>query len=444
MMYNIYIVHHFIEGYMPSIAFLAGTKPQIHILGGGTFSRVRNHLSLAAEAFGETAICLTDLFRDVADKKQWEVYEHLTKMASPRTSNLVTNEDVSSFLDQLIANPLTKVIILNIAFCDYNGQIGSVKSGKYSQRLKTRSGDQIMSLSVADKLIKKVRQTRKDIFLVAFKTTCLETETAQYIAGLDLLKENSANIVFANDTGNHRNMIIVPEEAKYCITENRITALRALVDITMKRCNLTFTRSTVIDGPSINWNGNEIPESLRTVVNHCIQKGAYKAFRGNTAGHFAVKVNDSTFLTSKRSTNFNNLDTIGLVKIESTNKDEVIAYGAKPSVGGQSQRIIFAEHEDVDCIVHFHCPLKTEFRNTFPKRDQYPYECGSHECGQNTSDGLALMGTDGNYPIKAVYLDEHGPNIVFNHNINPENVITFIDHYFDLSQKTGGVVELCH
>ena len=60
MMYNIYIVHHFIEGYMPSIAFLAGTKPQIHILGGGTFSRVRNHLSLAAEAFGETAICLTD------------------------------------------------------------------------------------------------------------------------------------------------------------------------------------------------------------------------------------------------------------------------------------------------------------------------------------------------------------------------------------------------
>ena len=443
MMYNIYIVHHFIEGYMPSIAFLAGTKPQIHILGGGTFSRVRNHLSLATEAFGETAIHLTDLFREVADKKDWEVYEHLTKMASPRMSDLVTNEDVSAFLDQLIANPLTKVIVLNVAFCDYTGQVGQHESGKYAQRLLTSDGDQMMHLAVADKIIKKVRKERKDIFLVAFKTTCNFTETAQYIAGLNLLKANSANIVFANDTGNRRNMIIVPEEAKYCITENRQTALRGLVDITMKRCNLTYTRSTVIDGPSVDWNSNEIPESLRTVVNHCIQKGAYKKFRGNTAGHFAVKVNDTTFLTSKRSTNFNDLDTIGLVKIESSGKDEVIAYGAKPSVGGQSQRIIFAEHRDVDCIVHFHCPLKTEFKNTFPIREQYPYECGSHECGQNTSDGLKPVGFDGTYQINAVYLDEHGPNIVFNHNVDPQSVITFIDHYFDLSQKTGGVVELC-
>lgn len=429
---------------MSSIAFLAGTKPQIHILGGGTFSRVRNHLSIAAEAFGETAMQLADLFKDVADKKDWEIYEHLTKMASPRTSDLVTNEDVSAFLDQLIANPWTKVIVLNIAFCDYKGKIGDVASGKYAKRLQTKNGDTVMHLEVAEKIIKKIRKERKDIFLVAFKTTCLETETAQYIAGLNLLKENSANIVFANDTGNHRNMIIVPEEAKYCVTENRQTALRALVDITMKRCNLTYTRSTVIDGPSIEWNSDDIPTSLRTVVNHCIQRGAYKPFRGNTAGHFAVKVNDSTFLTSKRSTNFNDLERIGLVKIESSSKDEVIAYGAKPSVGGQSQRIIFAEHQDVDCIVHFHCPLKDEFKSSFPTRPQYPYECGSHECGQNTSDGLKTSGYGDGHQIKAVYLDEHGPNIVFHRDMDPQRVITFIDHYFNLSQKTGGPVELCH
>lgn len=69
----------------------------------------------------------------------------------------------------------------------------------------------------------------------------------------------------------------------------------------------------------------------------------------------------NTFFTSKRSTNFNDLSKIGLVEVHSTSKDEVIAIGSNPIVGGQSQRIIFAEHQDVDCIVHFHCPLKIDY-----------------------------------------------------------------------------------
>ena len=36
-------------------------------------------------------------------------------------------------------------------------------------------------------------------------------------------------------------------------------------------------------------------------------------------------------------------------------------------------------------------------------------------------------------------LDNHGPNIVFNHNIDPQEVIDFINQNFDLSDKTGGV-----
>ena len=41
-----------------------------------------------------------------------------------------------------------------------------------------------------------------------------------------------------------------------------------------------------------------------------------------------------------------------------------------------------------------------------------------------------------------VYLDEHGPNIVFNRNTNPEKIISFIDKTFDLKQKTGGLVSV--
>lgn len=418
----------------------------IHILGGGTFSHIRNHLSLATPAFGETARNIYTLCNDIMPNNH-VIFNHLTKMAD-HTSKIITNQDVSELVDNLIADPNTKTIFFNVALCDFGGEvetfdaIGNIvrESGKHAPRLQSRSGilPQIV-LKPNDKIIKRIRKERKDIFLVAFKTTCGATEDEQYITGLNLLKENSCNIVLANDTLTRKNMIIVPEEAKYCVTTDRQQVLKTLVDVVNHRQHLTFTRSTVLEGESIQWDSDIVPQSLRTVVDYCIEKGAYKPFRGNTAGHFAVKVDDETFLTSKRSTNFNDLKDIGLVKVISTGKDSVIAYGAKPSVGGMSQRIIFTEHTDVDCIVHFHCPPNPTMATvpgwTVP---QYPYECGSHECGQNTSNGLQEVWKG----IKAVYLDQHGPNIVFNRNIDPARVIRFIDQYFDLSQKTGGSVAI--
>jgi hypothetical protein len=63
------------------------------------------------------------------------------------------------------------------------------------------------------------------------------------------------------------------------------------------------------------------------------------------------------------------------------------------------------------------------------------YECGSHECGQNTSRGLRRFGH-----LSAVSLQEHGPNVVFHRSIDPQEVINFIEENFDLSEKTGGLV----
>lgn len=408
---------------------------RIHIIGGGTFSHVRSHLALSAPAFGGTANQLMIEFSKQCFDPSYTITKHLTKMADS-TSTLVTNQDVEELVDKLIADKETKVIIFNAAMCDFDGEIDDIPSGKYATRLKTRdSAVKNISLIPAKKVISKIRKRRKDIFLVAFKTTSGASETEQYIAGLNLLKENSANLVLANDLVTRTNMIIVPEEAKYCVTTDRAMVLQELTKMTLARCKLTYTRSTIIPSESVRWDSSEIPASLRTVVDYCIEKGAYKPFRGNTAGHFAVKVDDDTFLTSKRSTNFNDLAKIGLVKVVSKNADEVIAYGAKPSVGGQSQRIIFNQHSDVDCIVHFHCPLK---QSGIPVRPQWLYECGSHECGKNTSDGLLEVDSG----IKAVYLDEHGPNIVFNRSIEPRRVIDFIDAYFDLNEKTGGAVHV--
>jgi hypothetical protein len=254
-----------------------------------------------------------------------------------------------------------------------------------------------------------------------------------YLAGLNLCKTASVNLVFVNDTVTRHNMIITPEEATYADGWDRDRAVKELVEIALLRSHLTFTRSTVVSGDSIGWDSELIPASLRTIVDHCIQSNAYKVFNGATVGHFAHKINDTTFLTSIRRSNFNDLHEVGLVKVVTDGPDSVTAYGAKPSVGGQSQRMVFGNHPENDCILHYHCPLKKNNPNNIPVRSQREVECGSHECGKNTSDGLKQFGN-----LKAVMLLNHGPNIVFNKNIDPQEVIDFIEKNFDLSEKTGG------
>lgn len=408
-----------------------------YILGGGTFSHVRNHLALAAPAFGTTAKLLSSMMYDQCQLEnidQWHLI--LTKMAD-ETSSLITNDDVSHYVDQIIKDPHCKIVFFNVALCDFTGQIGYIVSGKHAERLHSNLIRYDMTLSAAPKILGKIRAERKDIFLVAFKTTTGASEQEQYIAGLQLLKQNSCNLVLANDTVTRLNMIIVPEEAKYEITQDRNKVLHTLVEMTIKRSQLHYTRSTVVNGDLVPWDSQMIPESFRTVVNHCIKKGAYKPFRENTAGHFAVKLEEGVVLTTKRKTNYNRLSETGqgLVEIHYSDRDQVIAFGGKPSVGGQSQRAVFKDHPEMDCIVHFHCP-RLRYYNFDSVATQQWIECGSHECGENTSKNLKEFIPG----IKAVYLDNHGPNIVFNRNIDPKKVIDFIDWHFDLSAKTGGLV----
>jgi hypothetical protein len=407
----------------------------IEILGGGTVFHVRNHLALTAPAYGSTARQLFPLVNELKGNDYWTNL-HLTKMAGGGSSNPETNEDISKLVDELIANPDTRIIFFNVALVDYQGSVLEGKmertaSGKYEERLKTSDGNRLLDLVPSPKLISKIREERKDIFLVGFKTTCGASEDEQFLTGLHLLKSSSCNLVLANDTKTRTNMIITPEQARYSVTTDRDKVLRELVKMTLSRASGHFTRSKVVTGRGVPWTHELVPASLRTVVDHCIQAGAYKPFNGSTVGHFAVKLDEKKFLTSMRKSNFNQLEELALV--HAVGNDEVWSQGGKPSVGGQSQRIVFSEHPDVDCIVHFHCPPK--FPTELSVRSQAEHECGSHECGRNTSKGLREEVPG----IKCVYLDNHGPNIVFNRSMDPNKVIEFIDKNFDLSKSTDGV-----
>lgn len=416
---------------------------KIVIMGGGTFNHVRNHLALAAPAFGTTAIELANMLYSTKFHGHQVVLE-LTKMAD-RRSSLVTNDDVARRLDEHIADPGVRAIIFNVALCDYDGKVGdTVESGSHAERLKTSKGVTSMTLTPAEKLIGRIRKHRKDIFVVGFKTTTSASPDESYAQALRLLKTNSVNLVLANDTVARRNMIVVPEESRYDFGQDRKLALSKLLDFTLARMENTFTRSKVISGELVPWHSKTIPDNLRKVVDHCRERGAYKPVMGKTAGHFAVKIDSTSLLTSVRKSNFNDLDKPGngLVMVASDGPDDVLAYGAKPSVGGQSQRIIFAEHQDAECIVHFHCPMNVTRPLEVPIRQQWPYECGSHQCGSNTSEGLLEFNLGGGDKLKAVYLAEHGPNIVFSRNTDPDKVIEFIETHFVLPAKTGGLAAM--
>lgn len=411
-------------------------KSIIHVLGGGTFNHVRSHLALSAPAFGNTARQIAKLCEEAFDKNKYEVRLHLTKMANS-SSNLVTNDDVAELVRDICNDKATKIIFMNVALTDFVGTVDDVKGNKYAPRLKTSNGAESLLLSPAPKIISDIRagvNARKDIFLVGFKTTCNATSEESYKQALNMLKASSVNLVLANDVLTRTNMIVAPEEAVYHESKDREHVLRNLVDMVMHRSELTFTKSVVVDDVMTPWQSPYVPSSLREVVDYCIERGAYKTFRGVTAGHFAVKVKDGEFLTSPRKRNFNDLANIGLVKIDSVDDKQVIAHGAKPSVGGQSQRIIFSEHDDLDCIVHFHSTRKPD--SLVPVVSQREFECGSHECGANTSRGIREVEPG----IFAVYLDNHGPNIVYNRRVPSFRVIDFIERNFNLSEKSGGYV----
>lgn len=402
----------------------------VHIIGGGTVSYLAQHLATCAPAYGSTARKLYDICSDQFEKM--DVHLYLTKMACEGKSNLETNDDIERLIGKLIDDDKTKIIFLNASLVDF----GLFWDHRFGERYSARENKEItVTLSALPKIVTKIRKRRKDIFLVAFRQTCGMTEDEMYISGLDLCKTASCNLVLANDKFTRMNMVITPEEARYHVTSDRMEALNGLVEMAKLRSHLMFTRSTVIEGHPIPWDSELVYPSLRAVVNYCIEQGAYKPFNGSTAGHFACKLDEKTFLTSIRKTNFNDLSKNGLVKVVTDGPDSVMAYGAKPSVGGQSQRIVFNEHSEYDCIVHFHCPIKPDSK--VPIASQREFECGSHECGKNTSSHLQEFGN-----LSAVFLEQHGPNIVFHHSINPQEVINFIEANFDLSEKTGGFVSI--
>lgn len=192
----------------------------ILILGGGTFYHVRNHLSIAAPAFGTTARWLHEQLAN-SDLV-------LTKMADP-ASSLETNKDVKAFINQSLEKKTLECIIMNAALCDYEGQIGTVASGKHAKRLQSRVGNQLMDLMPSDKVIASIKKQRPDVFLVGFKTTTNFSPKEQQAAAYRMLSESKGDLVLANDTSTRHNLLINAKNECLIASDDRIEVLKRLI-----------------------------------------------------------------------------------------------------------------------------------------------------------------------------------------------------------------------
>ena len=100
-------------------------KKKIYVLGGGTFAHVRNHLSVAMPAFGETAREIALLCNERFDNM--ETHLLLTKMANPQDKiAMVTNDDVEHRVLKLKEDVDTKVIFFTIIFNYFSMMYSSV------------------------------------------------------------------------------------------------------------------------------------------------------------------------------------------------------------------------------------------------------------------------------------------------------------------------------
>jgi hypothetical protein len=267
-------------------------RRQIHVVGGGTIEPVREHLALAARAYGGTARRIGELCGTYWSGM--DVNVHLTKMANPE-SDIETPEDLRGLAEDITSDFRTKVVFWTPAVADFSGEVAGATSGLHAERLKS-VGEYTMNLKPTKKIVHTFRKEsvngmkpRKDIYAVGFKTTTGATPEEQYSAGLKLVKEGSLNLVLANDTITRNNMVITPEEAAYHETTDRELVLRGLLEMAYLRSQLSFTESTVIAGEPVSWDSELIYPSLKRVVDYCIEHGTKRDSSNLDESFFILK-----------------------------------------------------------------------------------------------------------------------------------------------------------
>lgn len=176
---------------------------KIVIIGGGTFNHISKHLSLAAPAFGETARGLAQKISKIG--LNMECVLTLTKMAD-YNSKIVTNGDLENYVANLISDPSVKIIVMNAAVCDF-----SCENPTDEKRLSSSKNYDVVLKGIQGKILTNIKENRRDIVVVGFKTTSGASEMVQLEKSAHSIESNGVDIVLANDLETRNNFILTKE-----------------------------------------------------------------------------------------------------------------------------------------------------------------------------------------------------------------------------------------
>lgn len=406
---------------------------KIILIGGGTFNPIANHLSLAAPAFGTSVDTIKRLMSENSDFDEYKIITTKTKMAD-NNSSIVSNDDLSAYVDELVEDKDVAGIVFNAAVCDFK-----VNGGSFHGERKSSAQNLSITLIPSDKIIKNIRIKRPDIFLVGFKTTTNKDVNQQFEVGLERMKKNKCNLMFCNDTITRSNLTITAEETIYGQSNDREVSLKTLCDLMGKRLSGTYNKTQLVKMKNVDITTPFFGMSdLTTVLMDLKNLGVFISNNGNgfTPGHFCMKVSldsvksylnnngidpsvwfadDETlgfgFISSLRKSDHNQFVKEGLGLVVPLISGDSICFGQKkPSVGARTQALLLAKNPGYRYIFHTHNPINDRVRDKFNIVEQFDFQCGSLECGINTLGGLKQYGSSED--ILAVYLEKHGFNIL--------------------------------
>jgi len=285
-------------------------------------------------------------------------------------------------------------------------------------------------------LVQRLRIERPDIFLCAISVYHTPAAAGRYYPAINAMKiiKYNLHLSISADLEYGDDCVFTPEETSYTDADCDYDFSDIFYELIYRRHNLTYHRTNLVHGRNTPFD--EAPWCFKEVVAYVANNGGFISDNGLgfTPGHFSYRAIDGNYLVSQRKMNHRLVMENGFTLVASNDtvseSGVVTAVGsAKPSVGFTSQKLLFDQYPEYDCIIHTHNPKRQ--LSLMPTAPQKGYQCGSLQCGQNTVDNLAVMG-DG---IGAVYLEKHGPNIAFNSSLDPNIVIKFITDNIILGKK---------
>lgn len=173
---------------------------EILVVGGGTFSRVACHLSIAAPAFGTTAKALHDKINATGKVKSRLI---LTKLADS-SSDIITNGDVEFAIRQALHDSNIRAVIMNAALCDFR-----MDNPSNEGRLSSQNNYDAKLIGDTRKVIAELKAHYPDVIFVGFKTTHGDDHLTQVKKVAKL--RGHCDIVFGNDTLTRKNMLGIEE-----------------------------------------------------------------------------------------------------------------------------------------------------------------------------------------------------------------------------------------